>query len=152
MSDVLVDSVRICMYACMHACMLVHPCMYACMYVYMPADRRSSERTMSSSICVLFFLFFLIFRFFLFLHLQTGGRLDVRCPRRSVFASRELSGCAICQSVSARRGRKDSAEVMPSGLSPAGHIYGSMTTHTLQHEDVRCSSRPHILVAEGFIH
>jgi hypothetical protein len=64
MSNVLVDSVRICMYVCMHACMLVHDaCMRVCMYICLQTGR-SSECTMSSSICVLFLLFFFNFSIF----------------------------------------------------------------------------------------
>ena len=46
---------RLCAYINAAVCMT-----YACMYVYMPADRRSSEGTMSSSLCVLFFLIFIV--------------------------------------------------------------------------------------------
>jgi hypothetical protein len=65
MSDVLVDSVRACMYVCMHACMHVHDaCMRVCMYICLQTGRPNARCPPPS--VFYFFLFFFIFLFFLF--------------------------------------------------------------------------------------
>jgi hypothetical protein len=80
---------RLCAYINAAVCMT-----YACMYVYMPGDWRSSEGTMSSSLCVLFFLFFFYFPIFFYF-----------CSIFFAPAAWRSSGCTMSSSICVRIAR-----------------------------------------------